>query len=476
MRYQEKIYSKSGVCVRNRDHFNVSMSSDICIFNTPYFNMNGAVKIGTGTTSTSNGVYIVSDEEGIDLTFNFDYGFASLSGDSIFKFEIYKYKRTEGVFKEPAVYKSKDYNFSDFSSVSAITTTIPINDLSIDGEYLIKGYYKHGLCTDILGRLDLTNDTSFFKSGSQYGMYNNSKDYYFLAIKEAKTPIFNGANENNNRQLGSLVARSILPEIGSTELLIDGNIEGELLVYLNGLLLSNRVDYELDGNFIILYDETIENDIITYVSVKNEVTNGLVVDNIYVNDIIPSGTTDGEGSSVFYFNTTQNKYELFTELNPISTNDIIVTLNGVTLANNIDYYQSISNPRRIILEGDLLEGDIVNIIYNAYPQYVGDIYTNTPTIYWNIESAPELNNGIFTVEVSSDPLFNDIISSATTEYIPNQNSYSAEVVVTGSVGTNLVYRVINDKNYVTINNDVINLRAYSETVPITIMSNAINSY
>jgi hypothetical protein len=476
MRHQEKIYSKSGVCVRNRDHFNVSMSSDICIFNAPFFDMTGADKIGSGTTSASTGVYIISDEEDIDLSFNFNYGFGSLSEDSLFKFEIYKYNSDQGVFKEQAVYSSDDYSYSGFSGTSAVTVSVPISDLSIDGDFLIKGYYEHGICTDILGRLNLRNDTSFFKSGSQYGLYNSSKDFYFTAISEAETPLFNGGNVDAFRPLGSLVARTILPDGGTTVLLIDGTVEGDLLIYLNGMLLAENLDYVKDGDTITLSGETIENDVITYVSVKNQETDGLVVDYIEIDSTIPNGPTDGEGSSDYFYNTTQNKYEIFTDLTPIFGNDIVVTLNGITLANNIDYYQSTSNPNRIILEGNLLMGDVINIIYNAYPQYVGEIYTNTPTIYWNIESAPQSNNGVFTLEASPNPLFDDIISSATTEYIPNQNSYSAELTITGSVGTNLVYRVVNDKNYVTLDGDIINSRAYSETVPITIMSNAINSY
>ena len=97
MRYQEKI-SSSGICVRNRDNLNVSMSSDVCIFSAPFFEMSGATKIETGTTSASTGVYIVEDEENIDLTFDFSYGSGSLDANSIFKFEIYKLKVSKFLF------------------------------------------------------------------------------------------------------------------------------------------------------------------------------------------------------------------------------------------------------------------------------------------------------------------------------------------------------------------------------------------
>jgi hypothetical protein len=64
-----------------------------------------------------------------------------------------------------------------------------------------------------------------------------------------------------------------------------------------------------------------------------------------------------------YYNTTTGKYEIYTDTTPLEGNSVM--LNGVTLANGGDYYQSISNPKRIILEGDLLIEDIITIVY--YP-------------------------------------------------------------------------------------------------------------
>lgn len=476
MRYQEKIYNQSGNNVRNRDLLNVNMSSDICIFTAPTFNVSGATKIQSGTTSSSVGVYIVDDiSTNISLLFEFTGNTNSLNDTTKFKFEIYKYDSNNQIFSQPAIYKSDNFDFESFSATSALTVTIPIQSLNIDGDYLVKGYYIHDLCTDILGRLSLKNDTSEFKLGSQYGIYEPLNDYYFIVCKKADKPIFISNAQSNSRPLGSLVAFSILPEEGETQFIINTNIQGDLLFYLNGLLLSQNLDYKLTNNIITLSSETKTNDIITYVSVANSQTNGLIVDNIHINDSIVSGTTNNQGSNKYYYNTIYNKFEIYTNLTPISGNDIVITLNGITLAPNIDYYQSISNPKRIILEGDLLNGDIINIIYNAFSTVNGEIYTNSPLINWTI-SAPQMNNGEFTLEVATDNTFTNIISSAITEYIVNEVSYSANVVISGAVGTNLVYRVLNEKNYVSTNGDIITTTAYSDIIPITIMSNTINSY
>lgn len=426
-------------------------------------------------SSASTGVYLVDNvNDVINLTFDFTANTTSFTDTTLFKYEIYKYNHTNLIFEEPAVYKSVTFEYSSFSATSAITESIPFSSLQIDGEYIVKGYFEYDLCTDILGKLGLRNDSSLHKYGTVYGLFNPSFDYYFAVVREAAEPLIAGTVLPTDRAVGGLGAHSVLLTSGQTQYLIETEISGDILIYYNGLMLAEGLDYTLSGNLVTFVVSAISGDVLTYVSVSDSMRNGLVVDNIDVTSIT-SGVTGNEGSALTYYNTDYGKYEIYTILTPVNFNDVVVTLNGVTLAPNIDYYQSISNPKRIILEGTIMVGDVINIIYNAWPSYVGEIYTNTPTIYWTIPS-PQLNNGHFTVQVSTDKTFTNIVSSATTDYVAGQSAYSAQITLTGSVGTDLIYRVRNDKNYVTLNGDTIDSVAYSEVVPITIMSNAINSY
>ena len=94
MRYQDRIYIQNAhSCVRNKDHLNMRMSSDICVFNKPIFIMNGADKIMTGTTVSDDEVHIIESQPTIDLTFTFTENlesFANVGGT--FKYKIYKFK------------------------------------------------------------------------------------------------------------------------------------------------------------------------------------------------------------------------------------------------------------------------------------------------------------------------------------------------------------------------------------------------
>ena len=64
-------------------------------------------------------------------------------------------------------------------------------------------------------------------------------------------------------------------------------------------------------------------------------------------------------------------------------------VNGVTLTFGLDFYQSITNPKRIIFEGTILVGDIIIIAYNSNAPFVDGITESSPIIYWDIDPAPQ---------------------------------------------------------------------------------------
>ena len=120
--------------------------------------------------------------------------------------------------------------------------------------------------------------------------------------------------------------------------------------------------------------------------------------------------------------------------------------------------------------------DIITLVYYAKTNVVNGIYTNRPLISWKLQTAPELNNGVFSLEVSSGKTFSDFYYSGNTPYIAGYLGYNDTFIATGTVGTTLYYRVKNSKNYITMCGDIINDTVYSEIIPIIIQTNSINSY
>jgi len=475
-------------CVRNKSIVNINTSSDICIFNAPQFTMSGASKIPcdvslSAITTATTYAYIISETETEkEISFQFTGDTDSFTGsNATFRYQIYKYDEALGYFHTPASYASNEIGWSEFSGTSILEQTIQLTSLQPDGEYLIKGNFVHDVCTEFASKLGYRYDTSSYVSGSEFGLYNPDRDFYMLIFKEASTPIFNSTIIGG--AIGAIKQYAVIPEDGQTVFTLGSDVGLDFMISLNGLILAREDDYSItqfsggaEPYVIELIAETKSTDILTviYTSLGDNGTK-LKTETIDVTSIL-SGPTGAQGSSEIYYNTTTSKYEAYVSLTPKNGNDILVMVNGSMLSFGIDFYQSTSNPKRIIFEGTILVGDIIVIAYNAGVSFVDGITQNNPVINWNISYPPQAVNGEFILEVASDGNMSTIVSTAKTDYVVGQMTYGTTVTVSGTVGTQLYYRVTNNKNYETLCGDIIQSIAYSETIPIRIATNSINSY
>jgi hypothetical protein len=508
MRYQERIYPQTNVsALRNKDINIFNTSSDICIFNAPSYYISGATTLDCtvlSATSVSGYSHIISgDTQPIELNFVFTSNTNTFTANTaIFNYKLYQYQQNTNSFTAIPSYTSENITYSSLTN-SATTQLIPTSGLTLDNEYIIKGYFKFSACTEYMNKLGLIIDTSRYVGGTEYGIYNKNFDYYISVVQAAATPEFN-YNASNSVANGALQQAylpinyyTIYPDID--QLVIDENneenvlpeeiaedvdtmigipigIDNPFILTLNGLVLAKDVDYTYSGGSIVyLNAPLVPEDIVTIIYTSSS-PNTLQNDIFEVLSTIPSGTTNGQGGYSVYYNTTTNKYELFTSARPIDFSRVLVMINGVVLANGIDFYQSTSNPRRIILNGDLVLNDVITISY--FPDgVVGNIITESPTASWVITPAPTKLNGYFTFQLATDIEFTNIVYSSTTDYFVGAPYYSINFPVSGyTYGDRLFYRVKNDKNYETICGNIINSFTYSEIIPITIATNTINSY
>jgi hypothetical protein len=506
MRYQERIYLQTNVsALRNRDINIFNTSTDICIFNAPAYYVSGSTILDcTVLSATSISGYshiITGDSQTIPLKFVFTANTNTFTANTaIFNYKLYQYVDNTNTFTAIPSYVSNDITYTSLTN-SATTQLIPSNSLSLDNEYMIKGFFRFSACTEYMNKLGSIVDTSNYVGGDQYGIYNKNFDYYFAAVQTAATPIFNynASNSVANSSLQQVYLPinyytiypnfeqfnfdsidfndpNILPQQDNTMIGIPIDVDTPFILTLNGLVLAKDADYTYSGGSIVYFNAPLSTeDVITLIYTSTS-PNPIKNDIFEVTSTIPTGPTNGEGSNSIYYNTTTSRYELFTSTKPTDFNKVLVMINGVMLANGIDFYQSTSNPNRIILNGDLMLNDIITISY--FPDGVtGDITTQTPTASWEISPTPNKFNGYFTLQLATDVTFTDIVYTATTDYYVGSAFYSIEFPVSGyTYGDRLFYRVRNDKNYETICGNIINSYAYSETVPITIASNSINSY
>lgn len=424
----------------------------------------------------------------VDLLFNFTANTSVFTAqNATFRYEIYKYNPTLNVFGVPSVYASETINYSAFSATNVYEASIPLSGLSLDGDYLVKGYYLGYVCTDFLYRLGKTIDTSIYSSGSEYQLYDKNTDFYFVAINKADNPIFlqtgSGTGTTGTTSVIPLYQDVILldQDSGSTytrtgeTFTLANEYIGDLIVTLNGLCLSETVDYTLNGRVLTFLGEVQSGDVVTIIYTRNSSLN-LINDTIEINGTIPSGATNTQGTNKYFYNTTTGKYEAYLNNTPIDGSEIIVILNGVVLARNVDFYQSTSNKKRIIFNGILLVNDIISIIYYPTASVINGVSNNSNLISWYIPTVPQANNGNFYLEYSSGSTFGVTTISDTVPYSSGVTTYSGILTLTGTVGENYYYRVRNVKEYASICGDLITSTGYSDTVQVVLQTNSINSY
>lgn len=459
--------------------------------------------------NNSEGVHIIdpATTTTIPLTFNFTGNTDVFTATSAsFKYKIYKYNNNSGVFAVPPIYQSAVIPYSSFSGTNTLEQNIPVTALTLDNQYVVKGFYEFTALTDYLGRLGKKIDTTLYTQYGEYQLYNPHLDYYFLGMTKAESPIFGNMALTSvtynsavalqqqviyvDDYLEQLTRTTTTPSWQTPPLVATGSsyyrtgsifvlqntYAGDVFITLNGLTLAKNIDYTLEGRTLTMIGPITNGDIITIFYTRDGGTSTLISESVQIDSSIPSGPTNGQGSSKYYYNTTTGKYEVYTNNQPIAFSNIILNLNGITLLKDIDYYQSTTNKNRIILNGTIMEGDIVTIIYYPKATIINGITEANTYIRWYIETPPQDVNGQFIVQYSNDPTFTTYSVNSIVPYIVGNTGYDTILTLTGTVGTNVYYRVQNEKNYVSICGDKIGSTAYSETVKTIIQSNAINSY
>ena len=457
MRYQQPIF-KGGSCDRNTDMYLVNMSSDMCVYKQPNYTVSGGCKIVSGITTADTCVHII--EKFTDII-NLNFQLSGGTSATTFGYEIYKYDNSINGF-DKSVNKVNDINYA-----SSVSTNIQSSSLYPDGEYLIKLFFKDVVCTDILGRLGEIINTEDYNNK----VYDLNTDYYFIVFKGATVPNLNQPRQNTPTAKQLHTQRLYVSFDGQTQLAYNNIYDTGVMITLNGLTLAKDYDFSIDHNLITFSGDLFTHDMVTIAGVLRasgpySSNNGLTNDAFEI-DYIPSGPTGDEGTSNVYFNTLTNHFEVFTTTDYVGIS--IITLNGVTLAPNIDYSASSTNNRGIVLNGDLYVNDVVTIVYQTNATVIGGVTTESPLIYWSLDESPINKVGWFDFEVSDVSDFSNIIQSTNILYISGQIRYSSILDLTGlSVGDTIYYRVKNTKVYQTImGDDLVSIKT-TPIIPIII--------
>jgi hypothetical protein len=484
---------------------NFNERSDYHVFFLPTYTIDGATKIMTGVTSASTGVYIVDTLSSLTFTtiFNDTSGYTTsfFVNNNGIKFELFQRTTPSTIFASPYpapappiigfvvnpifnqnIIDSTDYftkvNLENYvTSYSSVTYTFDLTNF--EGEFVIKGLFKwtnFSYFSNLIGSEYYQNKITGIYPNNLYNIYDPDKDYYFIYLKKAEKPkITSNIFTQTNLPLNVI---SLAPCFdGQVDYPIANDINtvtSSILVTVNGIVLSTD-EYIYSSNTLSIISGYLKMDDIITLAYSNQINTPPIQTESYKITSIPNTTYPNYGQKVIY-NTSKNKYEYWLDYE--SVGDLVLSVNGQILPNNIDFYVSSSNKKRIIFENVLNIDDIITVFYNSVLNNGNKITSSVYNLNWSLNEAPKNNSGYFQVQVAnySDTTFSSPIFTGITLYNQNIVNYNMNISFSGNYGDKFLVRVINYKNYYTILNELIQTINYSEIVPLTISTNALNNY
>jgi hypothetical protein len=310
---------------------------------------------------------------------------------------------------------------------------------------------------------------------SQY--VDTDNDCYFVTITNPPSPTLEFVPVDVLEGITFVNYTLPTPTQGSNQVLLDSTpIGGKVQLTVNGLNLS-QTDYEVDSVdtrlITLLNDITFEEtDVISAIYNTNIGSSPSgVVNNVKMEFFSVTGITTGVTSSisastyenVVNYNDSSNRLEIYLQDKIDPSVQPRLTINGVNLAFNVDFFKSNIVQNKLILnEGTTIEiGDAISVYYYYSginnPGDLGIIQTDTPRIDWTSQQnilRTSLSWGEFIVEVADrdDPSFSNILNSGTILYNNGTTSYTLNVgPITTTNVSDYLYRIKFIKNFVTTN-------------------------
>lgn len=294
----------------------------------------------------------------------------------------------------------------------------------------------------------------------QYNAFQDSTDYYFMTVVNPPKPILaapGGASARANQTLVTdrLYVNGISGPLGPQNvnnslnyfLLSSIPANGQIILVVNGVQLTQGYDFDLISQgfgippVIEIYNEIKTTDwvLATYISgiPASSATNfgawkmeTILLDG-FTTTTTPSYRTAGDNT--INYNSTTGNYEYFTSYPIDKANSIILTVNGVKLAPDEQFFVSTSFDGRIIFDKlytTFSLGDVISVLYATQDgtnnDNYGSLLTNTFTAQWSVP--PNFSNsavtGRFVARVYDDNT-NNLLNQNYVDFVPGESNYES---------------------------------------------------
>lgn len=289
----------------------------------------------------------------------------------------------------------------------------------------------------------------------------SKNDHHISLLKPIDVPTVEFGT-NKEQFTDKLVTNTVITERKSRSIALEYVYSGSIMVSIDGVTMSETLDYTRQGKIITFNDIIPSNSVITVTGfVENSSTSGLAGESYLVgkNSTIKSRE---EVSSGVFFDKNIDLFGIMLTKGVSRHNDPILVLNGTNLAIPYDYYVDAQDNSVIYVNGLLLENDLVSIYF--VPEYETNEITDGVLPMSIMLENPILNEeGTLVLEMSSTSDFR-IIEQALIPYVKGENNYNFELTYEGK-GVRYI-RLVNKKHYTTVLGEEIkseDLIAYSST-------------
>ena len=470
--------------------YNINTNTNFCFetFKGPTYFLSGATKPLTGTTAPCSGtptncyaVYNLSEVDNINLTFNFtgSTDYTGYTGNFCYKIfdrnyfdletqNITKLLKTNSLIPDENVAYQECFNFSAITS-STISSDISIGELpKANTDYMLRSYYE------FTGKDCLNKKINTWESSIQYQSFDFNQDWYFITVTNPDKPQINPLQQ---KIIDSVEIKQETPPAFLFQDAYQLNnipLNFKVNLYINGILLTDGVDYLVDTSqfpktnpIIKLISGTVsERDIINIIYLIGP-QSSLTVEGNAKNDLfeiesfLVTGFTESITASttnIVNQNPTKGTQEVFLKYEFDPESNIVASINGTALIEDVEYYKSSTTPNKLIMNPHfttIKKNDILSFWYFKIrldeDNNLGTLDKNSIPLQWQVNPLSGNRNytsGFFTLEVTetSDTDWVSLFLSKKIDYNFNEIVYTYDVTDL-EVNKDYKFRVIYNKIY-----------------------------
>lgn len=304
------------------------------------------------------------------------------------------------------------------------TSWLELEEIPIgQGEYIVKPsyvFYGNSMPSGYKRRYD-TKDSFLLEDNLTYGLYNETFDWYFVAVENPEEPEFLITQELVDDEVELLSEVLDVVANGQTLFTLKKLPTNFISLFLNASALFPAVDINgleddiraknnpfvnccPEAEYYVHENKVYINDTLVLIQTGDTVVANYNIEDadvkfrkegIYITDEIISASTNTTRQKIF-FNTNKNKYEYYLDRGFTDIENMTFFKNGSVLAPNVDFFGCEENTVVVFDTHYFITGDTIQTSYEG----IEDILTTISGVTLSWTTTQKTDKGLYVVQIS----------------------------------------------------------------------------